>query len=152
MSSEANLWKWLRDGMGSRWHAQRHEDKYSSGIPDVSYAIDGADGWLELKYLPAWPKRQETPVKIGLSEIQRHWLTCRGRAGAGRCFVLAKIGRGDVLLFRWDALPLLGDLRAGCPRFILTSGADRHWAGTEVGRPIFFDSLAYALRQTGKKP
>lgn len=41
--------------MGLRWHVQRHEDKYSTGIADLSYACKGVDGWLEAKVLPKWP-------------------------------------------------------------------------------------------------
>jgi hypothetical protein len=43
---------------------QRHEDKCTLGIPDVSYCYQGRSGWIEAKYLPSYPKRKTTSIFI----------------------------------------------------------------------------------------
>ena len=65
------------------------------GTPDVNYV----EGWLELKSLPAWPKRPETPVRIDhLTPQQRVWLWARDKAG-GAAWLLLKVA-DDWLLFQ----------------------------------------------------
>lgn len=78
------------------------------GIPDINYT----GGWIECKWLRAWPKGCDTrPVKFehALSKEQQLWLWRRAKKG-GKTWVCAKIGRdwylwpGDI--FRnhnlWD--------------------------------------------------
>jgi len=101
MSGEQTFWAYVRKGMRGRWHVQRHEDSVTRGIPDVSYAIDGAEGWIELKTLNDWPKRPTTPVRVDIKPEQVAWLEARGDAGAGRCFVLIRVGH-EHLLVRWN--------------------------------------------------
>jgi len=101
MSGEAALWAYVRNGMRGRWSVQRHEDRMTAGIPDLSYAIDGADGWIELKSMAAWPVRPGTRVDVGITPEQVLWAEQRGAAGSGRCFVLIRVGR-EHLLVRWN--------------------------------------------------
>lgn len=55
------------------------------GTADVNHV----GGWMELKYVAAWPKRAATPLRIPhFTGQQRTWLTRRVRAG----------GRADLLL------------------------------------------------------
>jgi len=76
---------------------QRLESPYTAqGIPDLVYHIGHTTGFIELKYVKAWPKRSGTTVKVGLREAQVVWLHRWKRAGA-MCFVLVGIGR-DILL------------------------------------------------------
>jgi len=108
---EQKLWDHVRAGMASRWDAQRHEDRYATGIPDVSFGIHGKDGWIELKHLHKGPANQDRPWDFAydhLTSDQRNWMTRRARQGSGRVFVLAQIG--DLFcLWRWQALePRLG--------------------------------------------
>lgn len=110
MSTEASLWRYIRDGMGSRWHAQRHEDRLSAGVPDVSFALDGVDGWLELKVLSRWPTRPETPVRLGLRADQALWLRDRAKVGGGRCWVLGQVGRDYMLLPWWRGPAIVAGL------------------------------------------
>jgi len=50
------------------------ENPAGPGTPDVQHI----DGWLELKFLEAWPKRAETTVRIEhFSPQQRVWLLRR---------------------------------------------------------------------------
>lgn len=65
------------------------------GIPDVSLA----NCWVELKYMPKWPARATTPLRIDHFTVdQRNWHRARRRAG-GRSYVLLKVGKNDWLLF-----------------------------------------------------
>lgn len=84
--------------MGSSWDAQSHEDRYSSGIPDMSYGIDGVNGWIELKQLPAYPDNGIIKHPKYTSQ-QVNWSVKRGKKG-GHCFLLFKI-RNDYYLFGW---------------------------------------------------
>lgn len=106
---EALFWQAIKRGMSSLWVASRHEDAAGIGVPDVSFAINGVDGWIELKTLPAWPIRPTTRVRLPhFTKVQRAWLMRRGRAGAGRVFMFLKVGREkpDFLLLHWKAITL----------------------------------------------
>ena len=107
--NESGMWKTLYLHMRGLWHAQRHEDIYSSGIPDVSYAIDGICGWIELKYIKEWPKRPTTIIRVKhLTKQQRLWLRQRGK----RCdnvFLFLRVNY-DWLLFRHTHVNMIGSL------------------------------------------
>ena len=92
---ERKFWQWLDGKVGNLWHAQRHEDKHSVGIPDVSYGCMGTQGWIELKSLTAWP-RKGFPA---LSVEQANWLAKRGGKG-GKCWLLVDYN-DMLLLFTW---------------------------------------------------
>jgi len=136
MSSEVALWRYLSTGMRGRWHAQRHEDKYTAGIPDVSFAVKGTDGWIELKAVP----RAGTTVNVGLSYEQAIWLRRRGAEGNGCCFVLARVGR-EHLLFRHSVVVVLT-----CPQPMdgLRVAAEAIWPG-----PINFNQFAAMIARRG---
>lgn len=69
------------------------ENPMVKGTPDVNFI----DGWMELKWLKSWPKRQGTPVTIGhFTQHQRLWLRRRWQLG-GRCFLTLQIA-GEWLL------------------------------------------------------
>jgi hypothetical protein len=71
---------------------QRFEDKYSPGIPDVSWAYNGKEIWIENKYLKELIN-EKTKRKIGLRPEQGTWLTKRKKQGSN-VFVLLKCGSG----------------------------------------------------------
>lgn len=53
-------------------------DNFQGGVADAYYSrILGGDMWIEYKYLKALPKRQDTIVQFGLSELQKEWLNGR---------------------------------------------------------------------------
>jgi len=81
------------------------ETKLEDGIPDVNYI----GGWIELKWLRNWPKRPETPVKLGhdLMPHQRAWLRRRHRRG-GRAWVLLQVGREWLLFDAPVAVEIIG--------------------------------------------
>lgn len=92
--SEARAWESLRPLLSGH-HAVRIESGMTgSGIPDVNYSV----GWIELKYLPEWPVRPTTKVRVGhYTKEQRAWATQRAKAG-GRVFFLLKVGEREWLL------------------------------------------------------
>lgn len=70
------------------------ENPARPGTPDVNYA----EGWIELKILPAWPARKATTVKVRcFTPQQRVWLNRRCRRG-GNAFFLIRVDC-DWLLF-----------------------------------------------------
>lgn len=102
---EQRQWQYLKNAMGMQWDVQRHEDKHSPAIPDLSYAIGRVDGWIELKTLPQWPKKDDTGVRIGhLTADQLNWLESRGAHGNGQVFVLLAVGE-DMRFAHWALIP-----------------------------------------------
>lgn len=111
MMSEAQLWDKVRNAMGGRWHAQRHEDKHSKGIADVSYGVAGADGWIELKVVERFETNPDGMWDFSLHKFppeQRNWLRQRAKFGSGRVFLMSSFGDKLILMWRWsDLQPLL---------------------------------------------
>jgi len=98
---ETALRKYLEKKIGTRWHVQAHEDKYSSGIPDLSYGLDGHNGWIELKVVDSFPKYSRNLVNLDhLRIFQVNWLINRGKK-AGSCFILVKT-ENTYSLFKWE--------------------------------------------------
>lgn len=94
----------MRREMGRDWDAQRHEDRYSVDIPDVSFALPhGVAGWVELK---AEGKSGEFEVSPG----QIRWMLRRARLGV-RCVLMARAAGGwwaGALVAPRDEWALLG--------------------------------------------
>jgi hypothetical protein len=92
--SESAMWEAIRPVLKS-CDPVRIESPISPGVPDVNYTL----GWIELKYLDAWPVRAGTPVKIShFTKKQRVWLI-RRRMSGGNAFLLLKVGAYEWLLF-----------------------------------------------------
>lgn len=58
----------------------KNHNQYNGGIPDVWYSGRAGDLWAEYKFIVI-PKRDDTRVDIGLSELQKNWLTSRHAEG-----------------------------------------------------------------------
>lgn len=94
--SEKNLWTKLRTtiqkmGIGGRW--ERVENGVGSGMPDVSYCVEGREGWIELKH-GAMPSKDSTRVfksQRGLDITQINWHLNQHQAG-GSSFILIELG------------------------------------------------------------
>ncbi len=121
MAGERNLWNTLRRHTRQDPSAmfQRHEDTYSVGISDVSYVYSTPTshvrGWIELKYAPAWPKRDATPLRLRhFTKEQRNWLRKQGELG-GHTWLLLQVDR-DYILIKWCDLAPLGNV---CKKDIL---------------------------------
>lgn len=108
--SESNLWRNMRERMHPYWdEATRHEDKFNSGIADVSFVCGGEHGWIELKQMDAWPKRPGTIVRCKhYTTQQRNFLKAKGEHG-GNAWLFAKIGR-EYLLFDWRQAQQFGEV------------------------------------------
>ncbi len=111
MTTESWLWKklkYLEKNVHHNVHLTRHEDECTSGIPDVSYGIDGVNGWIELKAYKHWPKKPETVIPFKNFKIsQKRFLRGRGKAG-GYCFVMVVFGK-EIVLFHWTDIHVLGE-------------------------------------------
>lgn len=109
--SEAKLWEDVQQGMTARWHAQRHEDKHSTGIPDVSFGIHKkSEGWIELKYLKRLPDFCGKPWDFKYDHFtadQRNWLEQRTRHGMGRVFLMCRFGNELTVIWNWTRVRAL---------------------------------------------
>ena len=85
--------------MGTRWDVQSHEDKYSSGIPDLSFGIGGHNGWIELKQVDKYGKGDNPIIKPKkYTPIQVNWINKRLKYAKNSCFVFVKV-ENDYYLF-----------------------------------------------------
>lgn len=88
--TEAELWDETQRLLSGMWHGQRHEDKHSRGIPDVSFGIGRTvEGWIELKQLPKLPGPTDR-FDFDLSYFtpqQRNWMRLRAQHGTGKLYV-----------------------------------------------------------------
>lgn len=123
--SEAGFWKYLKSRLPLRAHFQRHEDVAASGIPDLSYAWNGIDGWIELKFYPKWKKQDRNHID-SWTRAQRLWLHKRALAGNGNCFLFVKIEK-EYLLFKMSRLYTVDDALENCTRKQLMHNAVGYW-------------------------
>lgn len=100
--SEKKLRDWFREEVvRARGFYQRHEDRVSDGIADISFALPAGrytaplTGWIEAKWLPRWPVRGGF-VNVGLRPGQVLWLGLRDKVSNDAKMML---GVGDELLF-----------------------------------------------------
>ena len=135
--NEATLRNYVRKGLHAKGVlTTHHEDALNSGIPDLSYAGGAVNGWIELKWLEAWPKREDTIAKIAhYTKEQKHFLLSRGRAG-GRCWLLLRVGNEHLLFDHERAQDVTNQ-----NRHVLTIVAKRAW---NAGR-IDFEQLTRIL-------
>jgi len=100
---ENAFWQLIHRNMKSKWHASRHEDYMTAGVPDVSFGLNNKCGWIELKVSYITKREKKTPVHI--TTLQKHWLFQRGQKG-GNCWVFIRIRGNDIpdvfCLVKWD--------------------------------------------------
>jgi len=72
------------------------ENKVRAGTPDVNYI----DGWMELKWLRSWPKRNGVVLLPHYTLGQRLWLRRRGLRG-GKAMLVLQVGK-QWLFFDWE--------------------------------------------------
>jgi hypothetical protein len=80
---------------------QRIENRVGKDTPDVYATFYGWQGWIELKVLPAWPRKASTPVRLAhWTAGQRAWARRFGSYG-GAVALLVEIEESETLvLFR----------------------------------------------------
>lgn len=88
--TEDDLWQETQGLLNGLWHGQRHEDKHSRGIPDVSFGIGRTvEGWIELKQIDRVPHptdRWDLPLTY-FTPQQRNWLRLRAQFGTGKLYL-----------------------------------------------------------------
>lgn len=136
---ESQLWKAFKGavhGVDPRAHLVRVENSILEGHSDVDYCIQGAGGVVELKRLPAWPRRPATPVRFRhYTRQQKNFLAARWGAG-GRAWLLAQVA-DEYLLIPMPRAYIVGEL----PAEDLRAVAAGHWR-----RRIDGDELVRLLR------
>lgn len=76
------------------------------GMPDVEFA----GGWAEMKWLPKWPVRPTTPVRIDhYTDEQRAWLLNRTTKTGEPCWLVLQV-RQEWFFFDADAAQEVGKL------------------------------------------
>lgn len=134
--SEDAFKHYIIEGMGRRWDYQRHEDRYSEGIPDFSYALEGVNGWIETKYVKSFPSDPKRELILHhFTPSQVNWLRKRGSYG-GHCFVFIQVGKEYFLFSSYYARTL----RHGANREFYTSNSVAWWENS-----IDFEKLAFLL-------
>ena len=94
-----NVTKWLK-----HWDPYPVENPAWPGTPDVNYL----HGWIELKQLPEWPVRTNTPVQVEhFTPQQRIWLKKRCKAG-GDAWLLLQVKKEWLLFDGTTAAYVLG--------------------------------------------
>ena len=123
MKPEQRMWQVLRELTHGLWNAQRHEDEFALGIPDVSFGAKHVQGWIELKQIPKWPVRPSTEVRVDhFTKQQRAWLKIRQIYG-DRCWLLLKIEK-TWMLFSPDMFQYVGTTN----KHVLMKSANKVWA------------------------
>ena len=94
--TESKLFKDLKKAI-PKADLVRHEDRMSSGVPDISYSYD-VHGWIELKQ-GQWPANIKKPVRFShpLTPQQKKFLKRKDDL-CGHTFILAWVG-DDYLWF-----------------------------------------------------
>ena len=85
------------------FHREKMHNHYRGGTADYWYSGNGSDLWVEYKYIPALPVRNDTLIHADLSELQRDWIN--GRYAEGRnVWVVIGHPKGAVVLnnLRWN--------------------------------------------------
>jgi len=101
--NETGLWRYVNRGMHGFWHATRIESSAGNGVPDISFGVSspegglGLNGFIELKFIKDWPKREDTPLVLPLRPEQKLWIETRGSI-AGNVWVLCRV-ENDFFLF-----------------------------------------------------
>ena len=79
-------------------------DNFQGGVADAYYSMRGGrDLWIEYKFLKELPKRADTVVRFGLSELQKDWLRQRHLDGRTVAVVVGS-PQGSLILpgTSWD--------------------------------------------------
>jgi hypothetical protein len=90
--SESSFWAAVSRNMRKYGDFIRIENAVGVGTPDVNYALNNGsgEGWIELKCIPKWPARPDTPVVIKhYTQEQRIWHMHRARYG--NVYVLIRV-------------------------------------------------------------
>lgn len=109
-------------------HCQRIEDSCSVGIPDLNFCFQCVEVWVEFKYVDRLPKRDTTPIRIGLKPEQALWLNQRAAVG-GRVAVLTRMDTPQFNGWLLHTEGIFNGLRDGLTFDILCTTSVMFWEG-----------------------
>lgn len=120
--AEKSLDRYILSNMRGRWRkGVKHADGFTAGIADLSAWLDGIGNvWVEDKALDSWPKRETTPVKVGLDDLQKDFLWER------HGWLMVRVKREYFLFDREGARHLELDTTT---QATFRRWAVRHWTG-----------------------
>lgn len=72
--NEHSFIKSIHSKINTKVFVWKISDKFQGGVPDAYYSGPTGYMYVEYKYQPKLPTKQETKVKINLSKLQRLWL------------------------------------------------------------------------------
>jgi len=112
--SESAFARTLRDGVRKKAKEMGYKVAWTrlecslAGIPDVVCSINDTHHFIELKCVPSFPKRENTPIRLPhFTSDQKWWLKQHGEAGK-YCYVFVKVEK-EYYLFRWGNVSGLGE-------------------------------------------
>lgn len=73
----------------------KNHNQYVGGIADVWYSGPKGDLWVEYKFITV-PKRNDTLIDFGLSDLQKEWLGARYREGRSVAVIVGSKEGGVV--------------------------------------------------------
>ena len=97
---EQRLYDWFRRTIGPAAFIERVENRVKRDTPDlyIAEATLALRGWVELKVLPAFPKRATTPVRLEhWTTGQRYWANRHSLHG-GQCWLVVQV-QEEVYVF-----------------------------------------------------
>ena len=113
--SEKILIKKFHACMRPEWVSYQIETpSTASGFPDRYFAVPGRHGLIEFKYLPSWPARRGTVVKVEhFTPKQKAFLNIPGMMAGHGVFLVIQIGPLDVFIFDYKGAQHVGTLTRG---------------------------------------
>lgn len=110
-------------------HGVHVENVMQPGMCDINYV----EGWIELKWLAAWPKRAETVVRVSEFTAQQRVFLIKRVLASGQARVLLRVGNEWTLLpGLWAALHLGRD----ATKSALLAAAERYWPRGLAGKEL----------------
>ena len=107
--SEKNLWQYCRRHLSDKGLLMRIENAFYKGVPDVNFLINGIEGWLELKFLHKFPKKETTAISVPhFTQEQKLWHKTRWE-NDGLTAMLLQVA-DYYFLFVSDKIALVGIL------------------------------------------
>lgn len=95
--AEKNLWTWLRPYCPLGHYVRIENGEIGPGTPDVSFCVNGTEGWMELKDARSQTASIPFPNEnVGLHKSQIRWIKDRLAAG-GNVWIVARVGK--LILF-----------------------------------------------------
>ena len=115
--SERNLWRYLQRNLRDKGLFMRIENPFYEGVPDVNYLINGIEGWIELKFLKQFPKKELTPIKLPhYTTAQKIWHKIR-HENKGNTAIILQVDN-YYFIFKQDKTALVGNLNFHLQKFL----------------------------------